>query len=692
MSSPTPPSPERGWLLGSDIGGTFTDLFFFHEATERIALHKVPSTPTDPSQGLLAGIQGLLEREHVAAGAVARLIHGTTVATNALLEHKGVRTGLITTRGFRDLLEIRRQRRPSLYDLFFDKPAPLVARHLRCEVTERCDAQGNVVIPLERSEVEDAITRLKAAGVEAIAVCFLFAYLNPGHEQQVASMLRARYPEVYVCLSSEVLPEWREFERLSTTTANAYLGPVMKRYLERVRSRTASLGIPATPRVMQSNGGIMSLEAAADRAVATLLSGPSAGVIGAQYLAMVAGFPHSITFDMGGTSTDVSLLQNGAPRFTTEQEIAGTPVKVPMIDIHTVGAGGGSVAWLTEEGLLKVGPQSMGAHPGPACYGLGGSMPTVTDMNVVLGRLHPSYLLGGRMPIRAELAHQVIAEKVARPLGMELAAAAAGMLTIINTNMVLATRLISIQRGYDPRDFTLVAFGGAGPLHAAAVAQELHIATLLIPPSPGTVCAWGLLVADTRADYVQTRTMLASQADLAEIDAIFAHLEAQAMSWLEGENVPPGQRHCERHIDMRYSKQNYELSVPARPGPWQDASQVELLQRFHTQHQQTYGYAATEEPVQLVTFRVTAIGLTRRPQIKPAGTRRGTLQPLRERQVYFQETGGFVACPIFARTDLAVGDRLQGPAIIEQMDATTVMHPGHYADVDDYGNLIIHLG
>lgn len=685
--------PAGSWLLGSDIGGTFTDLFLFNTATEEIAIFKIPSTPTNPAQGLLEGVETILAQENLHPSDLISFVHGTTVATNALLELKGVRTGLITTRGFRDLLEIRRQRRPTLYDLFFDKPEPLVPRHLRLEVTERCDNRGQVVIPLDINEVEVAIQQLKAAQVQAIAVCFLYAYLNPVHELQVARKLEELYPEAYVCLSSQVLPEWREFERCSTTTANAYLGPIIKRYLTNLHQNTTALGLLTAPRIMQSNGGIMSITAAADRAVYTLFSGPSAGVIGGQYLAVAAGYQNIITFDMGGTSTDVSLIENGMPKYTTEKEINGVPLKIPMIDIHTVGAGGGSIAWIDSGGLLKVGPQSMGAHPGPACYGLGGTEPTVTDVNVLLGRLNPAYLLGGRMPIEADLSRSVLQEKIARPLGLSLEEAAAGILTIVNTNMVLAVRLISIQRGYDPRDFVLVAFGGAGPLHAAAIAQELNIAKILIPPSPGTVCALGLLVADTRADYVLTRKLPVQQADLEEINALFQRLETEAETWLAEESIPPERRIIQRTVDMRYSRQNYELSVPALPGIWNQESIAAMNQRFHDVHQKTYGYAVPEEPTHFINFRVTAMGITHRPLFKERKTR----QPLPRkdriphREVYFQETKSFQLCPIFERDWLSMGDVLAGPAIIEQMDATTVIHPEQQATVDPYGNLIITL-
>jgi len=683
---------RRGkWLLGSDIGGTFTDLFLYHPETERTAIFKVPSTPADPSVGLLDGVEAVLEMEGLRACDVDRFVHGTTVATNALIEQKGAPTGLITTRGFRDLIEIGRQRRPTLYDLFFDKAAPLVPRHLRLEVTERCDHTGLVLTPLDMEEVESAIMRLREENVKAIAVCFLYSFMNREHELAVAERIRELYPPAYVCASSQVLPEWREYERVSTTVANAYLGPAIKGYMDHLQERTRKMGISTDPRIMQSNGGIMSISAAAERSVYTLFSGPSAGVIGGHHAAGQTGFRNIITFDMGGTSTDVSLGEDGSPKHTTENEIGGIPLRVPMIDIHTVGAGGGSIAWIDSGGLMKVGPQSMGASPGPACFALGGEEPTVTDMNVVLGRLNPEYLLGGRMRIERERARRAIEEKLARPLGLTIEEAAAGILTIVNTNMMLATRLVSIQRGYDPRDFVLVAFGGAGPLHACAIAKELNIGRVLVPPSPGLICALGLLVADTRADYVLTRKLPATEARFGEINDVFAQLEERAYEWLVQENVSADGMAFQRSIDMRYGKQNYELSVPAMTGTWGEDSGTEITRRFHEAHERAYGYSAPEEPVHFINFRVTAIGMTGRPRIRPKFLRRSGAPPDKpnSREVFFQECGGFVPCPVFLRVSLSSEQKLEGPAIIEQEDATTVVLPGQTTETDQWGNLHI---
>jgi N-methylhydantoinase A len=463
--------------------------------------------------------------------------------------------------------------------------------------------------------------------------------------------------------------------------------------MDHLQKQTREMGIPAEPRIMQSNGGIMSISAAAERSAYTLFSGPSAGVIGGHYIADQAGFRNIITFDMGGTSTDVSLGEDGSPKYTTENEISGVPLRVPMIDIHTVGAGGGSIAWIDSGGLMKVGPQSMGANPGPACYALGGVEPTVTDMNVVLGRLNPEYLLGGRMPIKKELSRRAIEEKLSGPLGLTLEEAAAGILTIVNTNMMLATRLVSIQRGYDPRDFVLVAFGGAGPLHASAVAKELNIGKVLVPPSPGLICALGLLVADTRADYVLTRKLPVDEADSDEINEVFANLEERAHAWLEQEKIAPDKMAFQRSVDMRYSKQNYELSVPAMGGVWHDNSIREIARRFHEAHEKAYGYAAFEEPIHFINFRVTAIGMIERPSIIPgfSGHTKASTDRKEVREVFFEESNGFVTCSVLDRLSLSPHHRLEGPAIIEQDDATTVVLPGQTAETDEWGNLIIEI-
>ena len=678
-----------GCRIGVDVGGTFTDVALYDEAAGRVAVHKLPSVPQDPSQGILAGIAAILQAEGAAPAAVTYLAHGTTVATNALLERHGARTALLTTRGFRDLLEIARQRRPDLYRLQTPKPAPLVPRRLRREVDERLLADGGVLRALTPEEVDRALDALGGEDLEALAICFLYSFVDPAHEELAAKRARARWPDRYVSVSHEVLPEFREYERLGTTVLNAYLGPLVGHYARRFREGTRALGIRPEPYITQSNGGIISIEGAYQRPVRTLLSGPSAGVMGAAWVGRLVGQDSLLTFDMGGTSTDVALVERGVPAVATDREIEGYPVKVPMLDIHTVGAGGGSIAWVDAGGSLKVGPRSAGARPGPACYRAGGSEPTVTDADVLLGRLNPTHLLGGRMPIDRAAAEEAVS-RVARSLGLSLTDAARGILAVVQSNMLRAIRVVSVERGRDPKDFGLVAFGGAGPLHAAALAAELGVRTVLVPPQPGILCALGLLVENLRTDYVRTRMVRLDPGAEATLAAEFAPLEAAARTWLEGEGIAPEDRVLERQLDMRYEGQNYELPVPCG----EVALEIESLRRaFLAAHQQAYGDAADDEPIQVVNLRVRAIG--RVPPLRwPAGPPAGpdpAAARAGARAAFFEEAGGFVETPLYAREHLRPGHRIAGPAIIEQMDSTTILAPGQAAEVHPTGVLTIRV-
>ncbi|MBV8170201.1 MAG: hydantoinase/oxoprolinase family protein, partial [Alphaproteobacteria bacterium] len=477
------------WRVGVDSGGTFTDICLFDEEARRVEVWKVASTPDDPARGIAQSVEEGMRRVvsdggDKPAAAVVYFGHGTTVATNALIQHRGVTTGLITTEGFRDLLEIGRQKRPDLYDIFADKPPTLVPRDRRFEVPERVRHTGAVETPLDEAAVRAVARTLKAAGVKAVALCFLYSFVKPEHEQRAKAIVRAELPDAFISASHEIAPEFREFERLSTVVVNAYLGPVMAGYLDRLAPRLSALGLTVRPHLTQSNGGVIGFDTAAHMPVCTVLSGPSTGVVGAQMVGAAAGFPDLLTFDMGGTSTDVALLQGGEARRASEATVHGYPLKAPMLDIHMVGAGGGSIAAIDSGGLLKVGPQSAGADPGPVCYGRGSTAPTVTDANVVLQTLNPSHLLGGRMAVRRDLAEQAVA-RLAEQLGLGVMETAQGIVSVVTANMARAIRVISVQRGHDPRDYTLVAFGGAGPLHAARLARELDIARVLVPRSPG---------------------------------------------------------------------------------------------------------------------------------------------------------------------------------------------------------------
>jgi N-methylhydantoinase A len=685
------------WRVGVDSGGTFTDICLFEETEGRVEVWKVSSTPDDPSRGIAQGVEEGMRRVLPEAGdqpasSVSYFGHGTTVATNALIQHKGVPTGLITTDGFRDLLEIGRQKRPDLYDIFADKPPTLVERSLRLGVAERLHHTGKVEIALDEEAVRAAARKLRAAGVSAIAISFLYSFVRPEHERRAKEIVREVYPEAFICTSHEIAPEFREFERLSTAVVNAYLGPVMKRYIDRLAPRLEALGMSVTPHLTQSNGGVIGFEAAADKPVRTVLSGPSTGVVGAQAIGRAAGLPDLITFDMGGTSTDVALLKAGEARLASEAVVHGHPIKAPMLDIHTVGAGGGSIAYVDNGGLLKVGPRSAGADPGPVCYGKGNVEPAVTDANIVLQTLNPRYLLGGRMPVRHDLAKDAI-EKLAEKLGLGLMETAQGIISVVTANMAKAIRVISVQRGHDPRDYTLMAFGGAGPLHAARLAKELDIKRILVPRNPGILCAMGLLLTDLRADFAATRLLPLDAGVLGEIDAAFAVLNQQAEAWFAHEEITADARRLLRTVDMRYAGQNYELAIPLPDGPITSETLDVLAQGFADAHQRMYGFLADKEPVQLVTFRLEATGLVSKAtlQVHPDAGADASHAIRESRDVWFTESGDFVACPVYAREELKSGNRFFGPAIVEQMDATTVVLPGMTARVDPYLNLILEM-
>ncbi|MCW3475387.1 hydantoinase/oxoprolinase family protein [Limobrevibacterium gyesilva] len=678
------------WRIGVDSGGTFTDVCLFEQETGRVEVWKVPSTPDDPSRGIAQGIEEGIGRVGAAPADVGYFGHGTTVATNALIQHRGVRTGLITTDGFRDLLEIGRQKRPELYDMQADKPETLVSRDLRLEVPERVRHDGTVETALDEEALRAAVRRLRADGVKAVAVCFLYGFVRTDHEEAAMRIIAEEFPEAFACASHQVAPEFREFERLSTAVVNAYLGPVMQGYIRKLGDRVRGLGVTATPHLTQSNGGVIGFDAAARLPVRTVLSGPSTGVVGAQAIGRLAGIPDMITFDMGGTSSDVALLSNGECRLASEAQVHGYPIKAPMLDIHTVGAGGGSIAYVDSGGLLKVGPRSAGAAPGPVCYDLGNTEPTVTDANVVLQTLNPHYLLGGRMKVRQDLSNAAIG-RLAAELGMDTLATAQGILSVVTANMAKAIRVISVQRGHDPRDYTLVAFGGAGPLHAARLAKELDISRILVPRNPGILCAVGLLLTDLRADFAYTRLTTLGAAAIPQISAAFDTLQARAEAWFAEEHIPAVARRVTRTVDMRYAGQNYELAVPLPEGEVSQATLDALAEGFAAAHKRMYGFIAEGETVQLVTFRVEAAGVVQKAAFKP----RPDVGPdpsaalIGKRDVWLPEAGGFVSCPVYERDKLDSGNRIAGPAIVEQMDATTVILPGMVARVEPYMNLIL---
>lgn len=680
------------YRLGVDTGGTFTDLALIDDVSGEARLHKLASTPWDPSEAIITGIRELLTGNGVAAEDIVYLGHGTTVSINAVLQQKLARTSLITTAGFRDVLELARQRRPDLWDMDVDKPAPVVPRNRRLEVRERLLYDGSVIVPLDEEQIRKMALAFKETGITAVAICFLHSYLNPLHERRAKEILQEICPGCAVSISSEVLPEFREFERFSTTTINAALMPVMSNYLRKLEASVVDLGIPVGPHIMQSNGGIMGSAAASERPINTLFSGPSAGVIGAAYVSSLTEIADIITFDMGGTSTDVCLVEKGNPLVTNQRALAGFPVKSPTIDVHSIGAGGGSIGWVDTGGFLRVGPQSAGARPGPACYGLGGEEPTVTDANVVLGRLNPERLLSGRMRIDKALAERAILEKVASLMGMDLISAARGIIAIVNSNIIGAIRVISVERGYDPRNFTLVAFGGAGPLHTGQLARELGLPRVLVPESPGVLCALGLLVADLRADFVRTLITPCSRPDVEAINRCYHEMESQAALWLEREQAKPEDSFQERSAEVRYVGQDFGVPVPVSLGDLGRASLAQMEETFHAVHEQVHGYCAPGAPVEIAGLSLVARSKVPKPafRLKERGGRYPSGALIGQRRTHFDEAGGFVECPLYERSRLSPGNVIEGPAILEQMDSTTILLPGQRGEVDGFRNVMIY--
>ncbi len=659
--------------VGIDTGGTFTDLVAVEHAGGRHYYHKLPTTTADPAQGILEGIAALLDQNGLARRDVAFLVLGTTLATNAVLEGKWAPTGLLTTAGFRDILELARQRRPHYFNLDIAKPVPPAARDCRIEVAGRIASDGSEVTALSDKAVRSAVATLKKKRVEAVAICFLHAYANPAHEEKARALVKKLWPEVYLCASSEVLAEFREFERFATTTVNASLMPLMDRYLERFEKGVAALGIKHAPRVMQSNGGAVSPGAVRKLPVNTFFSGPAGGVIGTVGLGEHLGLNNLIAFDMGGTSTDVCLIRDGEPAKKSERQMGGFPVRTRTLDIHTIGAGGGSIAWVDAGGLLKVGPQSAGADPGPAAYGRGGTQATVTDANVVLGRLNPTTLLGGRMSMYPGKARAVI-DELAHGLGVDAIKAAAGVIEIINVNMMGAVRVISVEQGEDPRDFTLVAYGGAGPLHAAEVARNMGICKVLVPPRPGLLSALGLLHADVRGDFSVTRLARAEPNSLKALNRGFEGLKRRAAAWLKGEGE--SRARFDWLADVRYFGQNFELVQKLKRDRLDEASLARLVDVFHRHHKDHYGYDMRKQPVEIVNLRLVVTAKRRALPHERSKLRRGDLRQalIAKRRVWFQEAG-FVATPVYERDRLPADCRITGPVIIEQMDATTAVPP-----------------
>jgi N-methylhydantoinase A len=675
-----------------DTGGTFSDFVCLDEDSGATSITKVPSTPHDPSLAIMQGVQALVDGG-IRAAEISFFCHGTTVATNALLERKGARTGLLVTEGFRGIYEVGEQARPyghAIFDVMYDKPTMLVPQSLTGEVRERVDFRGEVLRPLDEPALRATIRELAGRNVESIAVCLLFSFLHDAHEDRVRAIIAEELPGCSVSLSCEVLPQIREYHRLSTTVINAYLQPLLAHYIASLDRRLGAAGV-TTPQkyVMQSNGGMSTFEAAARRAVTTVLSGPAGGVTAGAAAGRTIGVANVITFDMGGTSCDVALIRDGEPAFASRSKIEGHDIAVPMMDINTVSAGGGTIARGNCLGELEVGPQSAGAAPGPACYGRGGELPTVTDCNLVLGYLSADNFLGGRMPLDVEKARRAIELKVAQPLGIPVEQAAEGIIRIIDIKMEEAIKAISTMRGHDLRDFMLLAFGGAGPVHAARIARGLVMTGIIVPLFPGVFSAIGLLISDVKHDYVRSRMTPVAELTSDAVEAMFARLECEAVADLRRDGFSPAHICIDRALEMRYAGQGYEITVSCDVQALRDGGLAGIRRRFDDLHKAMFGHMAPDQPVEVVSYRLRGTGAVSAPpmpKFKPTGARLS--DALREhRQVWFD--GASVSCPVYQRERVDVGVVVAGPAIFDQFDCTTVVCPGQTARVDVWKNLII---
>jgi N-methylhydantoinase A len=690
------------YRAGVDIGGTFTDILLLDEHTGETIIGKILTTPGDPSVAVIQGLQALLAERQLDPAAVSATIHGTTLITNALIERKGAKTGLITTQGFRDALEIGREKRYDIYDIFLENPEPLVPRALRREVAERLDETGRVLVPLNRMEVFDVVRDLLRDGVQALAVVFLHSFRNPTHERIVREVVESEFPSLTLSLSSDVMPEIREFERTSTTVANVYVKPIAHRYLHKLRQDVHRLGLPGDLYIMLSNGGITTCETASEYPIRLIESGPAAGALAASFYSQLKGLDHVISFDMGGTTAKICVIDRGQPMVTTEFEVArvyrfkkgsGLPVKVPVIEMIEIGAGGGSIARIDELGLLKMGPDSAGAEPGPACYGLGGGEPTVTDADLVLGYLDPQYFLGGKMRLDRARAEEAIRTRVAEPLGVELTRAAWGMHDVVNENMANAARIHLVERGRDQRRYSLIAFGGAGPVHAYRVAEKLKLRQIICPPAAGVTSAFGFLVAPMAFDFVQTYLTTLRGIDFEHLNTIFAEMESRGRALLRQAGVAEEAMTVTRSADMRYLHQGFEINVPVVGGRLTPDVIPQLQASFDEEYERLYKRLNPGVDVEALNWRVIVSGPRPSIAITPVTQSSTTMEAPRrgERPAYFPETAGYIICPVYDRYQLTPGMALRGPAIIEERESTVVVGPGARVEIDGYRNVVIEL-
>ncbi len=696
-------SPPQSSRIGVDIGGTFTDLVWVDEATGAVQVGKLLTTPKDPSQAVEQGVVTLLNDAGGRAAEVRSIIHGTTLATNALIERKGARTGLLTTAGFRDAVEIGREGRYDMYDIFIDQPAPLVPRHLRLEVTERMRGDGSVLTPLDEPSARAAIAKLREAGVEAIAICLLHAYRNPVHERLLAKLCEEIAPGVPVSTSSEVVPEIREYERTSTTCGNVYVMPLMARYLDDLERKLQGLGIPGSFYIMLSSGGIATPATAKRVPIRLVESGPAAGALAAACMAREQGEARLLSFDMGGTTAKACVIDNGEPLLAREFEVAradrfkkgsGLPIRVPCIEMIEIGAGGGSLARVDRMALLKVGPESAGADPGPACYALGGQVPTVTDADVLLGYLDPGFFLGGRMRLDADAATRAVEEKVAQPMRLTVTEAAWGIHRVVNENMAAAARVHGIERGKDLRAYPLFAFGGAGPVHAWQVGRILKVPRVLVPFGAGAMSAYGLLAAPLAFDFVRTAPQRLDAADWPQITRLFIEMEEEGRAILRGAGVEDAAVSVRRTAEMHYTGQGHEVEVEVPAGGLSAGSLAAITASFEASYRALYSRTPLGVPIEALNWRVVVSGPV--PDVAVAGPRAGAAastsampEPKARRKAYFAEARGYIDTPVYDRYALQPGATFEGPAIIEERESTTVAGPGARVRVDGRLTLIM---
>jgi len=686
------------YKIGIDVGGTFTD-FLLTSSDGESEIYKVLSTPEDPSEGLMSGLTEMARDRDCALGEfikkVSTIVHGTTVTTNAVLTRKGAKTGLLTTKGVRDALEMRRGIREEQYNNRYTNVEPLVPRYLRYPIEERLDYKGAVVTPINTSDVLDAVESFQKESVDAVAICFMNSFANTVHEVEAARLVKDKMPEVYLTVSAEFLPSIRFYDRISTTVLNSYVGPILRNYLTSLIKKLEQIGFEGVLLIMQSNGGVVSPESAMTNAAVTLLSGPAAGPVAGIEYTSIQGYDDCITVDMGGTSFDAALIKDKTPLVTTEGEINRLRIALPMLGIVTIGAGGGSIGWVDEGGLLRMGPQSAGSNPGPACYDLGGELPTCTDADLILGYLDKDFFAGGKIPLNYEKAEEAIKNKIANPLGMDVVEAAAGMYRIINVNMASGVREVSVKRGHDPREFPLVVAGGAGPVHACMIAQELEIPAMIIPKESSIFCAAGMLMSDLKHNFVRTYSTALNQMDLARFQSLFAEMGREAAALLQSERIPEEAIKNIYSLDMRYVKQYHEVNVEVTEEEIAQGDVEAMVDRFHPEHNRLFGYSLEEQgtPVELINLRLLSVGQTVKPRFKqeeydqedPAKAMK------KSRKVYLPAEEKFEDVPVFDGHKLCFGNKIEGPALIEQVNTTTFVTPEYSVLCDQYGSYTMYL-